>query len=96
MLPPVLSEEDQLLKELQEEVSRSDERTKTEEYLILPETVDGKKVQWKYGTNTRAFAILILGIGAVSYTHLVYPLQRDRCPVHRKSFHGSAGHEPGR
>lgn len=64
VLPPVLSEEDQLLKELQEEVSRSDERTKTEEYLILPETVDGKKVQWKYGTNTRAFAILILGIGA--------------------------------
>ncbi len=63
VLPPVLSEEEQLLKQLQEEVNQSDEKTKTKDYLILPESVDGKKVQWKYGTNTRAFAILILGLG---------------------------------
>lgn len=64
VLSPVLSEEEQLIKALREEMSRSDEETKTEEYLVLPESINGQKVQWKYGTNTRAFAVLVLGLGA--------------------------------
>ena len=53
-----------LMEDLKEEISLSDEKTKTEDYIVLPDSVDGKSIQWKYGTETRAFAILILGMGA--------------------------------
>lgn len=64
VFPPILDEEEQMIRALQEEVARSDEKTKTKDYLVLPESIEGKKVQWKYGTETRAFAILVLGLGA--------------------------------
>ena len=63
VFPPMLSEDEQLMEDLREEISLSDEKTKTEDYLILPDSVDGKPIRWKYGTQTRAFAILILGLG---------------------------------
>ena len=63
VFPPMLSEDEQLMEDLRKEISLSDEKTKTEDYLILPDSVDGKPIQWKYGTQTRAFAILILGLG---------------------------------
>lgn len=64
VLPPLLSGEEELMKALDESLRKSDEDTKTEEYLILPETVNGKKVIWEYGTENRAFAILAVGAGA--------------------------------
>lgn len=64
VLPPILSEEEQLMKALQEEVARSDEQTRTKDYLILPKRIEGKEVRWEYGTDTRAFAVFILGLGA--------------------------------
>ena len=64
VFPPLLSEDEQLVENLMEEVSLSDEKTKTEDYIVLPDSVDGKPVRWKYGTEKRAFAILVLGMGA--------------------------------
>lgn len=77
VLAPILEEEEQTLRALQEEVARSDEKTKTKDYLILPERIDGKKVQWKYETETRAFAILVLGLG-VSCLLFVSDSQRKK------------------
>ena len=64
VFPPLLSEEEQLLEDLREKVSVSDEKTKTEDHIVLPDSVDGEKVLWKYGTEKRAFAIFVLGMGA--------------------------------
>ena len=64
VFPPILSEDEQLVENLMEKVSLSDEKTETEDYIVLPDSVDGKPVRWKYGTEKRAFAILVLGMGA--------------------------------
>ena len=64
VFPPLLSEEEQLLEDLREKVSVSDEKTKTEDHIVLPDSVDGEKVLWKYGTEKRAVAICVLGMGA--------------------------------
>ena len=62
--PQEVSEDEALLNSLQKEVRQADEDTKTEAYMILPESVDGKPVDWSYRAEERAFAVLILGIGA--------------------------------
>lgn len=64
VFPPILNKEEQMIRSIQEEVARADEKTKTKDYLVLPESIEGKNVQWEYGTETRAFAILVLGLGA--------------------------------
>lgn len=64
VFPPLRNAEERLLEEIREEAALSDEKTKTEEFLVLPKYVDGKEIQWEYETNTRAFAVLILGMGA--------------------------------
>lgn len=64
VFPPALSQEEQLIEELQREIAQSDEHTRTDSYLVLPQKLKGEEVQWEYGTNTRAFAVLILGVGA--------------------------------
>lgn len=63
IFPPVLTEEEQFMNELQEAINRSDEKTRTEEYLVLPDHVDGQRIQWSYGSNTRSAAVLVLGLG---------------------------------
>ena len=64
VFPPETDEAEQTVKELKEQISKSDEETKTEEYMILPSEIEGKKVTWKYATDMRAFGILVLGAGA--------------------------------
>ena len=44
----------------------ADEETKTEGYMVLPSEVYGEKIQWEYAIETRAAAILILGIGTAA------------------------------
>ena len=38
-----------------------DKETKEEEYLTLPQEVEGKKIHWSYPLNFRAVEILFLG-----------------------------------
>ncbi len=64
--PPVMSSSERVRKELEEELIQSDESTRTEEYLVLPDQVGGEKVDWDYAEDTRAFGILILGAGCAA------------------------------
>lgn len=64
--PPVLSSSEQVRKKLEEELIESDETTRTEEYLVLPDQIGGEKVEWDYAEDTRAFGILILGAGCAA------------------------------
>ena len=64
--PPVMSSSEQVRKELEEELIESDESTRTEEYLVLPDQVGGELVDWDYAEDTRAFGILILGAGCAA------------------------------
>ncbi len=64
VFPQKVSEEEALMDRLREEVRQADEETKTEGYMILPENIDGRPVDWSYRTQERAYAALVLGIGA--------------------------------
>lgn len=64
--PPAISSSERVRKELEEELIKSDESTRTDEYLVLPDQIDGEKVEWDYAENTRAFGILILGAGCAA------------------------------
>ena len=64
--PPVMSSSAQVRKELEEELIESDEVTRTEEYLVLPDQIGGEPVEWDYAEDTRAFGILILGAGCAA------------------------------
>lgn len=62
--PPVLSMDEKMMEAVESSVAKSDEATRTEHYMVLPDHVNGEELQWEYGTETRAGAILILGVGA--------------------------------
>lgn len=62
--PPLLNDDERIMEDLRNSVVRSDEETATEEYMILPDSVNGETIQWEYGTDQRAAAILVIGIGA--------------------------------
>ncbi len=64
VFPPRRDRRETILAEIQEQIKQSDEETKTEKYMVLPDTVNGEEIRWKYRTNTRAFAILVIGAGA--------------------------------
>lgn len=60
------SQTEEVMDRIGEEVAMSDERTRTEKYLVLPKEVDGQEVYWSYGNDTRASAMLVLGAGAAA------------------------------
>ena len=63
VFPSELSADKEEMRQLQEKVEEADKKTKTKDYIILPEQVNGKKVIWAYGVQTRAYGILVMGIG---------------------------------
>ena len=64
VFPPKLSDSEKIMDGLRAALAKADEETRTEDYLILPEEIDGEKVTWRYGTDSRVYAILVLGAGA--------------------------------
>ena len=64
VFPPILSSEEKLMEEVESSITRADEETRTENYMVLPDQVNGEVLQWEYGKETRAASILILGVGA--------------------------------
>ena len=62
VFPSELSADKEEMRQLQEKVEEADKKTKTKDYIILPEQVNGKKVIWAYGVQTRADGILVMGI----------------------------------
>lgn len=63
VFPPELSDAEEEMRQLKEKIEEADKKTKTEDYIVLPEQVNGKKVTWEYGVQTRAYGILVMGIG---------------------------------
>lgn len=66
LYPPKKDSAKKLMEDLEKEVITADEATKTEEYLVLPDEIDGEKVDWAHTTDTRAFGILVLGAGGAA------------------------------
>ena len=64
--PPLRSSSERMRKKLEEGLIESDEVTRTEEYLVLPDQIGGEPVEWDYAEDTRAFGILILGAGCAA------------------------------
>lgn len=64
VLPPEENDRDRLLREIREEAAEADEADQTGQYLVLPDEADGVNLRWTKGEENRAYAILILGIGA--------------------------------
>lgn len=77
ILKKELTERQKLINEIKNLVTESDQQTKDDEYLILPDEVNGNKIYWKYEMHTEAFSILITGIG-ISIMLLISSSQRRK------------------
>lgn len=63
VFPPRMNSSEKMIQNVEEQIRKNNEETRTEEYLTLPDTVNGMDIQWEYTENIRSFAILILGAG---------------------------------
>lgn len=73
-----LSADKEEMRQLQEKVEEADKKTKTKDYIVLPEQVNGKKVIWAYGVQTRAYGILVMGIGFAGFCDYIIITKRER------------------
>lgn len=64
--PTMISRAERQMGDLKEEIARADEETAEEDHLVLPDQINGERVEWSYTADTRAFAILILGAGTAA------------------------------
>lgn len=64
--PTMISRAERQMSDLKEEIARADEETASEDHLVLPNQINGERVEWSYTADTRAFAILILGAGTAA------------------------------
>lgn len=64
--PMMISRAERQMSDLKEEIARADEETAAEDHLVLPDQINGERVEWSYTADTRAFAILILGAGTAA------------------------------
>ena len=64
--PTMISRAERQMSDLKEEIARADEETAAEDHLVLPDQINGERVEWSYTADTRAFAILILGAGTAA------------------------------
>ena len=61
VFPPKKTKEEKLENQIHFLINMADKETKEEEYLTLPQEVEGKKIHWSYPLNFRAVEILFLG-----------------------------------
>ncbi len=59
--PQKLTKAEQWMRELKAEIKRLDEEQGTEDKMILPASIDGQAVRWRYETDYRAVGLLVLG-----------------------------------
>ncbi len=63
VFPPRAGSREQVLMELEEELEKADQQNRTGETMTLPEQIGGRKAEWSFPAETRAFGILVLGAG---------------------------------
>ena len=66
VLPEILGEEEELIRSIREEAGKADEENRDKDYLILPERAGGRKLYWTKSPESRAFGILVLGLGGAA------------------------------
>lgn len=64
VFPPLLNAGQKSVQALERQIQKKDANSKKDPYLMLPDSLNGKKVTWKYPGDTRAFGLFGLGIVA--------------------------------
>jgi len=60
--PKEYTREELVLKNIEEELSKSDELSKTEQFIVLPNTIGEDEISWNEDTKDNSYLILALGI----------------------------------
>lgn len=63
---------DVLIETIKEQITEEERNTRTEQYVVLPQTVFGEPLIWRHSIQTRAFAILIGGTGWAVFSCVSY------------------------
>ncbi len=72
--PPLVSEEEMLLEALKEKISELDTETQTEEYLVLPDSIEGRSIGWEEEEDNTVRNFLLLGLFAAG---IIIPAQKQ-------------------
>lgn len=64
VMPEKVSESQKLMDDLNRALIASDQETRTEEYMVLPEKIGDTEILWSPRKENRAYAVLAVGIGA--------------------------------
>lgn len=72
--PKTKTSKEKLLFQIQNQLEKEEEKTREKENLVLPEKVDGKKIQWSKKPDWRGCYVLILGVAAAG---LMLALQKQ-------------------
>lgn len=64
ILPPKLGKKEKMAQKLAQQVQKNEAESKEKKYLVLPDTLDGKPVKWKYAKDARSAGLFVLGIAA--------------------------------
>lgn len=75
VFPPKLSKEEKLVKKLEKQIQKAEAESGEEQYLTLPNRLEGKQVTWKYAGDSRAGGLFILGVVAAGS---VYALEKQK------------------
>ena len=66
VFPPRINEKEQKMQKVQKALREAELAAPEEKYLILPGSVDGSKITWKYPGESRAAGLFVLGIVAAA------------------------------
>jgi hypothetical protein len=72
--PPLVSEEELFLQTLKKKLSELDTETQTEEYLDLPDSVEGRSIDWEEEEDNTVRNFLLLGLLAAG---IIIPAQKQ-------------------
>lgn len=64
VFPPKLSKKERMVQQLARQVQKNEEESKEKKYLVLPDSLDGKQVKWKYAKDGRSGGLFVLGAAA--------------------------------
>ena len=83
--PPVYTQEEQLRKDLEEEMQRTSEQSKNGRELLLPGEVEERKVRWEEQKQDGSANLLILVAGAAVVVYLLKEREVDQKIEERKT-----------
>lgn len=75
VFPPVQSSQEKLASKLKKQIQETEEETRQEKYLTLPDELDGHPIHWKYAGDSRWAGLFLLGMVA---SGAVFALDRQQ------------------